>query len=136
RLSYFLWASLPDEELMRAAEEGKLSNEAGLREQVGRMLKDRKTRESVESFVEQWLGTRELGRNVKPDPKLNRYTNELEWALKQEPVLFVQYVLAENRPLLELLDADYTFVDSKLARHYGIRAENLKQQLTKVDLPV
>jgi hypothetical protein len=135
RLSYFLWASMPDDELMRLAAEDKLNEPETLRQQVGRMLKDRKTRESVESFVEQWLGTRELGRNVKPDPKLNRYTNELEWALKQEPVLFVQYVLAENRSLLELLDADYAFLDSKLARHYGIRAENLKQQLTKVDLP-
>jgi Protein of unknown function (DUF1592)/Protein of unknown function (DUF1588)/Protein of unknown function (DUF1585)/Protein of unknown function (DUF1587)/Protein of unknown function (DUF1595)/Planctomycete cytochrome C len=135
RLSYFLWGSMPDEELMRAASEGKLNEEAGLRDQVVRMLKDRKTRESIESFVEQWLGTRELGRNVKPDPKLNRYTNELEWALKQEPVLFLQYILAENLPLSDLIDSNYTFVDSKLARHYGVRAENLKQQLIRVDLP-
>jgi len=135
RLSYFLWASMPDQELMQAAAEGKLDAPEGLREQLGRMLKDRKTRESVESFVEQWLGTRELGRNVKPDPKLNRYSNELEWALKQEPVLFFQYVLSEDRPLLDLIDSNYTFVDSKLARHYGIRAEGLKQQLLKFDLP-
>jgi hypothetical protein len=135
RLSYFLWSSMPDEELLRAATEGKLSEVEGLREQVQRMLKDRKSRESAESFVEQWLGTRELGRNVKPDPKLNRYSNELEWALKQEPVLFFQYVLAEDRPLTDLLDSSYTFVDTKLARHYGIQVPNLKQQLLKADLP-
>jgi hypothetical protein len=135
RLSYFLWASTPDEELMRLASEGKLNDLDVLREQAARMLKDRRTRESVESFVEQWLGTRELGRNVNPDRSLNRYTNELEWALKQEPVLFFQHMLAENRPVLELLDSNYTFLDTKLSRHYGIRAANLKQQLVKVDLP-
>jgi len=136
RLSYFLWASMPDEELMKAAADGTLNEPAALREQVARMLKDRKTRESVESFVEQWLGTRELGRNVNPDRKLNHgYTNELEWALKQEPVVFFQHILAEDRPLLDLLDANYTFVDSKLARHYGFGMQNLKQQLVRVDLP-
>jgi len=135
RLSYFLWASMPDEELIRLAAEGKLNDPATLREQVARMLKDRKARESAESFVEQWLGTRELGRNVNPDRTLNRYTNELEWSLKQEPVLFFQHILAEDRPLLDLLDANYTFVDTKLARHYGIQVPNLKQQLLRVDLP-
>ena len=135
RLSYFLWASMPDEELLRLAGEGRLSEPDVLREQVSRMLRDRKTREACESFVEQWLGTRELGRNVKPDPKLNRYTNELEWALKQEPVLFFQYLLAEDRPVLDLIDSNYTFVDTKLARHYGIQVPNLKQQLLKADLP-
>jgi hypothetical protein len=135
RLSFFLWASMPDEELTRVAGEGNLNQPDVLREQIARMLKDRKTRESTESFVEQWLGTRELGRNVRPDPKLNRYTNELEWALKQEPVLFFQHVLAEDRPLLDLIDSRYTFVDSKLARHYGLQISNLKQQLLKNDLP-
>jgi hypothetical protein len=135
RLSYFLWSSMPDEELLRLAADGKLNEPEALKQQAARMLKDRKTRESAESFVEQWLGTRELGRNVKPDPKLNRYTSELEWALKQEPVLFFQYVLAEDKPLLDLIDANYTFVDSKLARHYDLRIRDLKQQLTRVDLP-
>jgi hypothetical protein len=136
RLSYFLWCSSPDDELTRLAAEEKLHDESILREQVARVLNDRRVRESAESFVEQWLGTRELGRNVKPDRMLNRnYTLELEWSLKQEPVLFFQHILAENRPLTDLLDADYTFVDSKLARHYGIRGQNLKQQLAKIDLP-
>jgi uncharacterized protein DUF1592/uncharacterized protein DUF1588/uncharacterized protein DUF1585/uncharacterized protein DUF1587/uncharacterized protein DUF1595/cytochrome c len=135
RLSYFLWASMPDEELLRIAAEGTLNEPETLRVQVARMLKDRKTRESVESFVEQWLGTRELGRNVKPDRTQNRYTNELEWALKQEPVLFFQYILTENRPLLDLLDANYTFLDSKLQRHYRLEVKDTNQQLKRFDLP-
>jgi len=135
RLSYFLWASMPDEDLLKLAAEGKLQQPEVLREQVARMLKDRRTRESVESFVEQWLGTRELGRNIKPDRASSRYTNELEWALKQEPVLFFQYLLTENRPLLDLLDANYTFLDSKLVRHYRLAIEGAKQQLMRYDLP-
>jgi mono/diheme cytochrome c family protein len=135
RLSYFLWASMPDDELLRLAGEGRLNDEAVLREQAGRMLKDRRTRESMESFVEQWLGTRELGRNVKPDRQLSRYTNELEWALKQEPVLYFQYVLAENRPLLDLIDSNYTFLDSKLQRHYRLQIRDVKQQLNRYELP-
>lgn len=136
RLSYFLWASTPDDTLYKLARDGKLNRPEALREQAVRMLKDRKARESVESFVEQWLGTRELGRNVRPDRTLNpRYTNELEWSFKQEPVSFVQAMLAENRPLLDLIDSNYTYVDSALARHYGLKVANLKQQMTRVDLP-
>jgi hypothetical protein len=136
RLSYFLWDSMPDEELFRLAAEEKLNQPEVLREQAIRMLKDRKTRESAESFVEQWLGTRELGRSVKPDRAANsRYSNELEWALKQEPVLFFQYVMSENRPLLDFLDADYTFLDSKLQRHYRLKVSGTNQQLKRFDLP-
>jgi hypothetical protein len=136
RLSYFLWDSMPDEELFRLAAEEKLNDPAVLREQAVRMLKDRKSRESAESFVEQWLGTRELGRNVKPDRTAGaRYTNELEWALKQEPVLFFQFVMSENRPLTDFLDADYTFLDSKLQRHYRLKISGTNQQLKRFDLP-
>jgi hypothetical protein len=136
RLSYFLWDSMPDEELFRLAAEEKLNTPDVLSEQAIRMLKDRKTRESAESFVEQWLGTRELGRNVKPDRTAgSRYTNELEWALKQEPVLFYQYVFAENRPLVDFLDADYTFLDQKLQRHYRLKVSGTNQQLKRFDLP-
>ena len=135
RLSYFLWASMPDEELLQGAGEGLLNDPESLRGQTERMLKDRKTREFAESFVEQWLGTRELGRNVKPDRQANRYTNELEWALKQEPVLFFQYVLAEDRPLTELIDANYTFLDSKLQRHYRLEIKGTNQHLKRFDLP-
>ena len=136
RLSYFLWASLPDDELLKLAADGKLNEPEALKAHTERMLKDRKTREFAESFVEQWLGTRELGRNVKPDRTANRgYTNELEWALKQEPVLFFQYVLAENRPLTDFLDANYAFLDSKLQRHYRLDIKGTNQQLKRFDLP-
>lgn len=135
RLSYFLWDSMPDDELLRLAAEGKLNQPDVLREQAVRLLKDRKSREWSESFVEQWLGTRELGRNVKPERVANRYSNELEWALKQEPVLFFQHVFAENRPVLDFLHADYTFLDSKLQRHYRLQVSGTNQQLKKFDLP-
>ncbi len=136
RLSYFLWGSMPDDELFRRAAEGKLNDPDALRDQAVRMLKDAKVRESAESFVEQWLGTRELGRNGKPDPALHRnYTGELEWAIKKEPVLFFQGLLAENRSLLDLIDADYTYLDTKLARHYGLRVSGTKQQLKRFTLP-
>jgi hypothetical protein len=136
RLSYFLWNSMPDEELFRLAGEGTLNEPEILREQVTRMLKDRRTREWAESFVEQWLGTRELGRSVKPDRAASsRYSNELEWALKQEPVLFFQHVVGENRPVLDFLDADYTFLDSKLQRHYRLKVSGTNQQLKRFDLP-
>jgi hypothetical protein len=74
---------------------------------------------------------------VKPDRTLNsRYTEELEWALKQEPVLFFQHILAEDRPLLDLIDANYTFLDSKLVRHYRVEVTGeTKQQLRRYDLP-
>jgi hypothetical protein len=136
RLSYFLWNSMPDDQLLRLAEKGELNQPEALREQAVRMLKDAKVRESAESFVEQWLGTRELGRTVKPDPTLVRnYTGELEWAIKKEPVLFFQGMLAENRPLLDLLDANYSYLDTKLARHYGLQVRGTNQQLKKFDLP-
>jgi hypothetical protein len=136
RLSYFLWGSMPDDQLFRLAAEGKLNQPDTLRAQCVRMLKDARVRESAESFVEQWLGTRELGRNIKPDRTLHReYTNELEWAIKKEPVLFFQGLLSENRSLLDLLDANYTYLDTKLARHYGLRVSGTTQQLKRFDLP-
>ncbi len=136
RLSYFLWASMPDDTLLQRAAAGTLNQPDTLREQAVRLLKDRKAREFAASFVEQWLGTRELGRTIKPDRTLSRgYTNELEWAIKTEPVLFFQGILAENRSLLDLLDANYTYLDTKLARHYGLQVSGTTQQLKRFDLP-
>jgi hypothetical protein len=136
RLSYFLWTSMPDDQLFRLAAEGKLNQPDTLRDQAIRMLKDPKAREFAESFVEQWLGTRELGRTIKPDRTLHRtYTNELEWAIKMEPVLFFQYILAENRPLLDLLDANYTYLDTRLMRHYGLEISGTRLQSGRFELP-
>jgi hypothetical protein len=136
RLSYFLWASMPDDELSRLAGEGKLNQPEALREQAVRLLKSPKAREFAESFVEQWLGTRELGRTIKPDRAVHRtYTNELEWAIRMEPVLFFQHILAEDRPVHELLDANYTFFDTRLMRHYGLDIRGTRLQSKRYDLP-
>ncbi|QGJ68534.1 Cytochrome c domain-containing protein [Planctomycetales bacterium 10988] len=122
RLSYFLWSSMPDETLFQLAESGALQDEEVLREQVRRMLQDPKSFAFVESFVGQWLGTREVGGRVVPDPALFKgiYYSDLAVSMRAEPVMMMQYLLQENRSILEFLDADYTFLNQKLAKHYGI----------------
>jgi cytochrome c553 len=130
RLSYFLWSSLPDDELLRLAGEGKLHDDAVLRQQVLRMLDDDKLRGLAEGFASQWLGTGELGTRIKPDPKLfRRYDEELESAMREEPILVFQEILAKNRSLLDLLQADFTYVNKKLARHYGLDDDDVKRKL-------
>ena len=144
RLSYFLWASMPDDELMRLAEQGKLHDEGVLAEQVKRMLRstvDRrglrrgaKVRSFATSFVEQWLGTRALGREFKPDQSVAEgYDSELEGGMKYEPIFFLEDLLADNRSLLNLIDSDFTYVNRRLARHYRVRGE-FREQPKKVEL--
>lgn len=137
RLSYFLWGSMPDETLTNLAAKGELHDEAVLAGQVTRMLTDARAREFAEQFVEQWLGTRELGRDIKPDAKLfpTYYDAELQSAIRYEPVLFFQEMLARNLPLLNLLDSDFTILTNKLARHYDLQIKNLSQQPKPVALP-
>jgi hypothetical protein len=121
RLSYFLWASMPDDELLRLAAEGKLRDDGFLREQIRRMVRDPRSRGLVESFTAQWLGLGALGDTVRPDPKrFPEFDDALADAMRREPVLFFDNLLREGRSLLELLDSDYTFVNERLARHYGI----------------
>ena len=149
RLSYFLWATTPDEELLRLADQGRLNDDQVLTEQVVRMLgggassDDRgrrgrrsslKVREFSQSFVEQWLGTRALGREFKPDPSVGKYDSELEGGMKYEPVFFLEEILTQNRSLVELLDSDYTYANRRLARHYGIRGE-FREQPRRTELP-
>jgi hypothetical protein len=101
-----------------------------------RLLKDRKARGLAESFAGQWLGTRRLGTEVKPDRRLfSRYDDELENAMREEPTLFLLEILAENRSLVELLDADFTYADQALARHYGIPPPPGFGQPRRVSLP-
>jgi mono/diheme cytochrome c family protein len=137
RLSYFLWGTMPDQTLFDLAAAGKLSDPAELAAQVPRMLKDQKSLEFVDSFVEQWLGTRELGRDVKPDAKLFPafYDAEIQSALRYEPILFFQEILVGNLSLLNLIDSRFSVFTNKLARHYGYEMKGLKQQPAKVDLP-
>lgn len=138
RLSYFLWGTMPDEELFKLAAEGKLQDDTVLTAQTVRMLKDARTREFAEQFVEQWLNTRELGRDIKPDAKLfpAYYDQEIQSAIRYEPILFFQELLTANLSLLNLIDSKFTIMSNKLARHYGIKPEKpLRQQPVVVDLP-
>lgn len=138
RLSYFLWGSMPDATLFELAAQGRLQDPATLDAQVERMLKDAKAREFAENFVEQWLGTRELGRDIKPDPALfsQYYDAELQSAIRYEPILFFQEILAANESVLNLLDSRFTILTNKLHRHYGLTGkEKLSQQPKRVELP-
>lgn len=138
RLSYFLWGTMPDDELAKLAASGKLNDEKALGEQAVRMLKDARTRDFAEQFVEQWLNTRELGRDIKPDPKLfpAYYDQEIQSGIRYEPILFFQELLTANLSLLNLIDSKFTVMSNKLAKHYGIKpAKPLRQQPVVVELP-
>lgn len=118
RLSYFLWSSMPDDELLNLASSKKLR--LNLDAQVKRMLADSKSSAFADNFAGQWLETRNLD-SVKPDPqKFPEWGPELREAMKTETRLFFDAMLRENRQLGEFLDARYTFLNDRLARHYGI----------------
>ena len=120
RLSYFLWSSMPDDELLGLAESGKLRASGVLDSQVKRMLADPRSAAIADNFAGQWLELRNLD-VVKPDPtKFPDWNPELRDAMKTESRLFFDYILRENRPLSEFLNARYTFLNDRLARHYGI----------------
>ena len=120
RLSFFLWGSIPDAALLDAAEEGRLTEPAVLEAQVRRMLADPRARSLVDDFAMQWLHLRNL-EDVKGDPvPFPDFDDNLVEAFRQETTLFLGSTLREDRSVLDLLDADYTFVNERLARHYGI----------------
>ena len=120
RLSFFLWSSIPDDELLALAESGKLKDAAVLQQQVERMVGDLRSRALVNNFAGQWLSLRNL-RNISPDPKVfPDFDDNLRGALQEESELFFESMVREDRSLLDLLDADYTFLNERLARHYGI----------------
>jgi len=121
RLSYFLWATMPDDELCREAASGRLQEPKVLDAQVARMLKDPKIRGLAVEFGTQWLHVRDIAQNHEKNEKLfPTFNDELRQALNEEGVRFFQYLFQEDRPLLEMLDADYTFLNGTLASHYGI----------------
>jgi len=133
RLSYFLWSSMPDDELLGLAEAGKLRAAGVLDAQVKRMLADERSSALAENFAGQWLELRNLD-VVKPDPqKFPAWSPELRDAMKTETRMFFDYMLRENRPLGEFLDARYTFLNERLAKHYGI-AGVTGPEFRKVDL--
>lgn len=121
RLSYFLWASMPDAELMRVAKGGTLRQPAVLEAQVRRMMADPKGFNLVENWAAQWLQLRNLGR-TKPDPKrFPTVDDELLDAMRTETMKFVATIIKEDRSLLDFIDAPFTWVNGPLARHYGIK---------------
>jgi mono/diheme cytochrome c family protein len=120
RLSYFLWRSMPDDELLALAEKNKLHLPEVLNAQVKRMLDDEKSAALADNFAGQWLETRNLD-VVKPDPqKFPSWGPELRDAMKTETRMFFEAILRENRPITDFLDARFTFLNERLARHYGI----------------
>lgn len=120
RLSYFLWSSMPDEELMRLAGDGTLRETDVLEAQVRRMLRDPKAHALVENFGGQWLQFRAL-ESVKPDrdvfPAFQEY---LRMSMQEETEQFFQHIVKEDRSIVEFIDADYTFLNQRLAEFYGI----------------
>ena len=124
RLSYFLWSSVPDEELRRAAEAGELSDPEQVQRQVKRMLADPKTRRLATEFFGQWLGFYRFDQHRGVDAgRFPEFTDEVKSAMYDEAVSFFEYVIREGRPVREIVSADYTFLNQALAKHYGVEKE-------------
>ena len=120
RLSFFLWSSLPDETLITLAAQGKLRQPAVFEQQVRRMLADPRSKTLVDNFAEQWLHLRNL-KNSNPDlGAFPDFDDNLRQAMKEETELFFNSIMREDRSVMDLLNADYTFVNERLARHYGM----------------
>ena len=120
RLSFFLWSSIPDDDLLRLAEQGKLNNPEVLGAQVSRMLEDRRSKAFVNNFAGQWLFLRTLAQ-VKPDQDaFPKFDASLRQGFERETEMFFDAVLRENRPVTDLLSADFTYLNQRLAEHYGI----------------
>jgi hypothetical protein len=117
RLSFFLWSSIPDDELLEVAAAGRLDDPVVLEQQTRRMLGDERARALVDSLAGQWLLLRQLD-DVTPGTK--EFDGNLRYAFDRETELLFETIVREDRSILDLIDADYTFVDERLARHYGI----------------
>ncbi|HUQ51673.1 MAG TPA: DUF1592 domain-containing protein [Gammaproteobacteria bacterium] len=134
RLSFFLWSSIPDDELLGAAERGVLGKPAELERQVRRMIADPRADAFVSNFAGQWLYLRNLEAVIPVQSIFPNFDDTLREGLRRETELFFASVLREDRSVLELLDADYTFVNERVARHYGI--PNVKgSHFRRVPLP-
>jgi hypothetical protein len=142
RLSYFLWASTPDDKLLQLADAGRLHDDQVLREQVIRMIGGRQTRfrDSMSRFVGQWLGTADLGGAKAIDRQRHDWIQDPHIAaLRNQPVYVFESIVRENNSLLELIDADWTFLNHELVRVYGLKRDRLEgefvQRLVRVGLP-
>jgi hypothetical protein len=120
RLSFFLWRSIPDDELLDLAERGKLKDPAVLTRQVGRMLADRRSVRFMNGFVEQWLEVRNIQEKEPDATVLQGFDSTLRDAMAKETELFFESQVRDDRPIQDLLRANYTFLNERLARHYGI----------------
>jgi hypothetical protein len=120
RLSYFIWSTMPDDELLNLAFRGKLRTGDQLQRQVARMLQDSKAEALVDNFAEQWLNLRKYDQ-LTPNPELfPEFTPALRDDMRRETTQFFTHLVREDRSVLDLLAADYTFLNERLARHYGI----------------
>ena len=120
RLSFFLWSTIPDDELLGLAEQGKLSDPGILEKQTRRMLGDPRARQLVTNFAGQWLYLRNVAR-IQPDPQaFPAFDENLRRAMREETERVIETTIREDRPVADLLDTDFTFVNERLARHYGI----------------
>ena len=120
RLSYFIWSSMPDEELRHLAERGELSNPDVMQDQISRMVADPKSNALIENFAGQWLQIRNLS-SVTPDPgSFPTFDNALGRAMKRETEMFFGALMREDRSVIELIDSDFTYLNERLAKHYGI----------------
>ena len=133
RLSYFLWSSMPDDDLLRCADEQKLHVPAVLEAQVRRMLKDAKASALVDNFGGQWLRTRALESHTPDRTQFPEFTDYTRMSMKKETELFFEHILRADRPILDFLDANYTFLNQRLAEFYQIGGVK-GHEFRKVDL--
>ena len=130
RLSYFLWASMPDDELFTAAMKGKLGTEEEIEKQIDRMLKDRRSKSLGYIFAAQWLGFDDVGTRRRQDPIDNPWcTESLMKSMKSETSLFFYSLVRDNRPIPDLIQSRYTYLNEELARHYrisGIKGSHMR----------
>ena len=120
RLSFFLWSSIPDDELLTLAAQGKLKNASVLDQQIRRMVKDPRAQALTQNFAGQWLYLRNLKNQIPNSLEFPDFDDNLRQALQRETELFFSSIVEEDRNVLELMTADYTFLNERLAKHYGV----------------
>lgn len=138
RLSYFLWGSMPDSLLFDLAARGKLQDPEVLEWQIGRMLRNPKSLDFATRFVEQWLGTRKLGKSFLPDAELfPEYFEDVQIRsdIGYQPIMFFRELLMRDDSLLNLIDSKFTVVTRTLQKHYGLEGPRVREMLERVPLP-
>jgi hypothetical protein len=132
RLSYFLWATMPDEELMKLADSGKLHETPTLKSQVKRMLEDPRSRALFDGFGAQWLSVDKLATKTFDQEKFPQMTTELRSAMYDEARMFFESIVRENQSVLRFLDSDYTFLNEPLAAVYGMEGAATGAEMRRI----